>query len=98
MPHARSVVENAASSPVSARMMTDTFDAVWASIEPSFAGRSAEIGDARLALARSVLDFYRAGITQPANLQRMCLRSIRLSHDFIRADSRPPERAATVSR
>jgi hypothetical protein len=79
-------------------MMTDTFDAVWASIEPSFAGRSAEIGDARLALARSVLDFYRAGITQPANLQRMCLRSIRLSHDFIRADRGPPERAATASR
>jgi hypothetical protein len=98
MPHARSVVENAASSPATARLMTDTFDAVWASIEPSFAERRSEVGDARLALARSVLDFYRAGITQPANLQRMCLRSIRLSHDFIRADRGPPERAATASR
>jgi len=88
MPRARRLVENATSDPASAKLLTDAFDAVWASIEPAFVRTDSEIDGARLTLARAVLDFSRAGISQPAPLQRMCLRSMRLSHDFIADMSR----------
>ena len=78
MPHMRTLVEDAASSPTSAKLMVEAFDSVWASIEPAFAERS-EIDEARVVLARSVLDFYRAGITEPARLRRLCRRSMQLS-------------------
>jgi|GEM_PF-5681524 len=83
MPQARNLIATAAPTRASAKLLTDTFDAVWASIGPTFAGRKSETDDARMALARSVLDFYRAGITEPEPLRRLCLRSMRLSQDFI---------------
>jgi hypothetical protein len=78
MPCARTLVEDRAPSPASAKLMVEAFDSVWASVEPAFADQS-KIDEARVALARSVLDFYRAGITERGRLQRMCLRSMKLS-------------------